>query len=304
MLDAMNQTNTPRASPDSSWLLKARGEKSQRNAPSLLWCAHSAHELQGHWANHHHKNIISMPLTCDSTLHCSALLICLSSPLWFSSLWETLYQYWAFWVINLPGFLPFILARVSITSWTHPTSPFMAACRSMFWWTTQDCELSPSLCDFYYVLLWYAGTRMDMTILWLRTGTREGRVWIRTPQGIANTAGLSIRKANAKNWKRKGIFCCFIGLHCSLKFSQPPSQMHPGLHLGKGRDSALVSKVRVLSYMQYALFVLNHKVRLGVNLDEGLQVHLRNTCFSGDLTTPYLACWILLLSQCLQNRAL
>lgn len=109
MLDAMNQINTPRAAPESSWLLKARGEKSQRNAPSLLWYAHSAHQLQGHWANHHHKNIISMPLTCDSTLYYSALLICLISLLWFSSGWERLHQYWAFWVIKparMPPFCP------------------------------------------------------------------------------------------------------------------------------------------------------------------------------------------------------
>lgn len=93
-----------------------------------------------------------------------------------------------------------------------------------------------------------------MTIHLLKPGTREGRVQIRTPQGIASTAGQFIRNTNPKNWKRgRGDFYCFTGLYCSLRFSQPPLQMQTGLHLGKGKDSALFSKVRILSYMQYVL---------------------------------------------------
>lgn len=230
MLDAMNQINTPRAAPDSSWLLKARGNKSQRNAPSLLCCAHSAQELQGHWANHHHENIISIPLTRDSILYYSALLICLSSLLWFSSLREILYQNWAFWV-SKPARMPFVLGHVSITSWT-PNNSIHSCLPSSF--HLLRVTFAVSFCDM-----------LGQGWVWPFSGlsqTCEGRVWIRTPQGIANTAGLFIRKANPKNWKRgRGDF--FFPL--ALLFSQIfPTTFTNASRLAFGEGQRLSSCLR------------------------------------------------------------
>lgn len=136
---------------------------------------------------------------------------------------------------------------------------------------------------------------MDTTTLWLKPRTREGRVWIRTPQGTANIAGLFIRKANPKNQKTgNGDFCSFTGLYCSLKFSQPPSQMHSRLAFAEGQRLSPCLKGKdfcLTCSMPFKInVVLYHKVRPGVNLDEGLEVQLRNTCFSGALTIPYLTC--------------
>ena len=98
-----------------------------------------------------------------------------------------------------------------------------------------------------------------MSIPWLNPGTQVGKVscGTRTPQCLRNTAGLLAREANPKELRgtagERGDFYCFTGLYCFLKFSQPHSQMHTGLRLGKGKDSVPLSKVSILSHMQYAL---------------------------------------------------
>lgn len=163
---------------------------------------------------------------------------------------------------NLLRQLSSVLGHVSITSRTNEQLHSRLFADPHFdHGTVRTFRLSPPLRVTFAVSWLYAGMRMGMSIPWLNPGTQVGRVsyGTRTPQCIGNTAGLLVREANPRElggqWGGRGWdFYSFTGLYCFLKFSQPHSETHAGLSVGKGKDSVLFSMVSILSYMQYALW--------------------------------------------------
>lgn len=248
--------------PDSIWLLKARGEKCGRNAPSLPRCAPSVRELRGHRANQHHENMISMSLMCDSNLCYAALLMCLSCLLRSSTLWGILDQCLAAWV-NQTCWDSCLLCWDMCPSPAEPTSNSIHICLqihtlTMGLWGPSG---SPLLCVW---LLLCPDYMLGWGWVWASPGLTQGHKWGGLamgpgPQCIGNTAGLLVIEANPRElggqWGGRGWdFYSFTGLYCFLKFSQPHSETRAGLSVGKGKDSVLFSMVCILSYMQYALW--------------------------------------------------
>lgn len=243
MWNAMNQIHTPRAAA-RQWLAP---EGKGRNVPSLPRRARSARELRGHRTDQHHKNMISMSLTCDGNLCYTALLICLSCLLRCFTLWEILDRCSAPRVNQTSG-------DVSLLSWdTHlsPAKPtqrlhsHLSADPHFDHGTVRTFQLSPPLCvPFAVSWLYVLYLRMGMHIPCLNPRTWAGKVTmgpgphsaLETP--LLCSSEMLIPKNSGALAGGKGDFCCFTGLCCFLNCTKPHSQTHTGLCLGKGKNQS------------------------------------------------------------------
>lgn len=161
--------------PDSIWLLKVRGEKRGRNAPSLLCHALSVRELWGHRANQHRENMISMSLMCDSNLCYAALLMCLSCLLRSSALWGNLDRCLAAWV-NQTCWDSCLLCWDMCPSPAEPMSNSIHVCLQIHTLTTGlwGPSGSPLLCMW---LLLCPDYMLGWGWVWASPGLTQGHKW-------------------------------------------------------------------------------------------------------------------------------